>query len=151
LDGEYEYNFLGAPVYFYNLYNSKPISLTGIEQVQKLYKQGKMKILVEELEKIYDAVKNEQKGIYSAIHALKKLSEVDTGLPKEDQKFLVDYISYNKDDLKLQNIKEMTQKKLNMNLSRKVTTIFPMLIFAGIGITAVIVMRFFNPLRLIGN
>lgn len=150
LDGEYEYKLWGSAVYFYNLYNSKPISISGIEQVQKIYRERKMSRLVTALQEIYDAVKGEKKGIYSPIHALKKLSEVETGLPLEDQKFLVDYISYNKDDLKLQNIKEMTQKKLNMNLSMKIITIFPMLIFAGIGITAVVIMRFANPLKLIG-
>jgi len=145
LDGEYEYKLFGQAVYWFNLFNSKPISLSGIEQVQKLYKQRKFHLLLEPLEKIYNAVKNQKLGIYSPIHALKEISKAETGLPQEDEHFLVDYISYNKDDLKMQNIKEMTEKKLNKNISYNVKTIFPTLIFSGIGGLAVIMMLLVMP------
>lgn len=74
LDGEYSYNLAGQQVLIYNLFNSKPISLTGIERVQQLYREKKAGLLVRELERINSAVESGAIKKYTdPIHAMAEL------------------------------------------------------------------------------
>lgn len=149
LDGEYAYTLSGQQCLIYNLFNSKPISLQGIEKVQKLYRQKKAGILVKELERINNAIEaGAEKKYTDPIHAM---AELYKGKPEElsaqDQKYLIDSRVFDKDDLKLQNTAMMQAKKVNVGLSLKVPTIFPTLIMMGIAITGILLLTQINPLK----
>lgn len=153
LDGEYAYELSGQTCLFYNLYNSKPIYLQGIEKVQELYRRKKADVLVRELERINSAIEagNEKKFV-DPINAMKELySKKPEELSQNDQKFLIDSRTYDKDDLKLLNTAKMNSKNVNYGLSGKLPTILPMMILMGIAVGIVLVMRTFNPLKLIGG
>ena len=149
LDGEYSYNLAGQQVLIYNLFNSKPISITGIERVQQLYRDKKASVLVRELERINSAVESgAEKKFTDPIHAM---AELYKGRPEElsrqTQKYLIDSRLFDKDDLKLLNTEKMNSKNVNKNLSAKVPTIIPSLLMMVIGISVVLIMSQFNPLR----
>lgn len=151
LDGEYSYNLLGNQCLIYNLFNSKPISLQGIEKVQQLYRDRKASILVKELERINNAIEaGAEKKYTDPIHAM---AELYKGRPEQlseyDQKYLIDSRVFDKDDLKLLNTAKMNSKKINAGLSGKIPTILPTMIMMGIAVAIVIVMMKFNPLKLI--
>lgn len=151
LDGEYSYNLLGNQCLIYNLFNSKPISLQGIEKVQQLYRDRKASILVKELERINNAIEaGAEKKYTDPIHAM---AELYKGRPEQlseyDQKYLIDSRVFDKDDLKLFNTDKMNCKKINAGLSGKIPTILPTMLMMGIAIAVVFVMMKFNPLKLI--
>jgi len=149
LDGEYAYTLSGQQCLIYNLFNSKPISLQGIEKVQKLYRQKKAGILVKELERINNAIEaGAEKKYTDPIHAM---AELYKGKPEElsaqDQKYLIDSRVFDKDDLKLQNTAMMQAKNVNVRLSAKVPTIIPTLLMMGIAITGLLLLTQINPLK----
>lgn len=149
LDGEYSYNLAGQQLLIYNLFNSKPISIAGIEKVQKLYRDRKAAILVRELERINNAVESGAEKKYTdPIHAM---AELYKGKPEElsrqTQKYLIDSRLFDKDDLKLLNTEKMNSKNVNKGLSLKVPTIIPLLLMSLIAITIVGIMSQVNPLR----
>jgi len=149
LDGEYSYNLAGQQVLIYNLFNAKPISISGIERVQQLYRDKKASVLVRELERINSAVESgAEKKFTDPIHAM---AELYKGRPEElsrqTQKYLIDSRLFDKDDLKLLNTEKMNSKNVNKNLSMKVPTIIPSLLMMVIGISVVLIMSQFNPLR----
>lgn len=151
LDGEYSYNAGGQSALFYNLYNSKPISLIGIEKIQRLYRQRKAHLIVRELSRIDTAIEaSAEKHYTDPIKAMKELySKIPEEITQADQKFLIDYRTFDKNDLKLQNVTKMNAKKVNTGMSTKVPTILPMMIIAGIAIAVVVFMMKFNPLNYI--
>ena len=149
LDGEYSYNLAGQQLLIYNLFNSKPISIAGIEKVQKLYRDRKAAILVRELERINNAVESGAEKKYTdPIHAM---AELYKGKPEElsrqTQKYLIDSRLFDKDDLKLLNTEKMNSKNVNKGLSLKVPTIIPLLLMSVIAISIVAIMSQVNPLR----
>jgi len=149
LDGEYAYNLSGQQCLIYNLFNSKPISLQGIEKIQKLYRTRKAGILVKELERINTAIESSAEKKYTdPIHAM---AELYKGRPDQisesDQKFLIDSRVFDKDDLKLQNTAMMNAKNVNKGLSLKVPTILPTLIMGALALVLVLVMTQVNPLK----
>ncbi len=151
LDGEYAYNASGQSVMFYNLYNSKPISLVGIEKLQKLYREKKAHVIVRELGRINSAIEaSAEKHYTDPISAMKELySKAPVDLSQSDQKFLIDYRIFDKNDLKLLNTSKMNSKNVNTGISSKVPTILPMMLLMGIAIGIVVVMTKFNPLNYI--
>jgi len=149
LDGEYSYNLAGQQLLIYNLFNSKPISITGIEKVQKLYRDRKASVLVRELERINNAVESGAEKKYTdPIHAM---AELYKGKPEElsrqTQKYLIDSRLFDKDDLKLLNTEKMNSKNVNKGLSLKVPTIIPLLLMSVIAMTIVGIMSQVNPLK----
>lgn len=149
LDGEYSYNLAGQQVLIYNLFNSKPISLTGIERVQQLYREKKAGLLVRELERINSAVESGAIKKYTdPIHAM---AELYKGRPEElstsAQKYLIDSRLFDKDDLKLLNTEKMNSKNVNRGLSNKVPTIIPTLLMMCIAMALLVVMTQINPLK----
>lgn len=150
LDGEYEYRMNGQSFYFYNLYNSKPISIDGIESIQKMYRDGKMKAVYEETERINTSLESATKGSFvNPIKAMKELTEKQAeGITKSDQKFLIDYKIFDKDDVKLQNIEEMLAKKTNSGTSYRVMTSGPILLLTIVGLTVLGIMTQLNPFRI---
>ncbi len=151
LDGEYSYNAGGQSVLFYNMFNSKPISLTGIEKIQKLYRQRKAHLIVRELERIDSAIESSAEKHYTdPISAMKELyAKKPEEISQNDQKFLIDYRTFDKNDLKLQNVAKMNAKRVSTGTSSKVPTILPMMILASIAIGAIVFMMKFNPLNYI--
>lgn len=149
LDGEYSYNLAGQQVLIYNLFNSKPISLTGIERVQQLYREKKAGLLVRELERINSAVESGAIKKYTdPIHAM---AELYKGRPEElstsAQKYLIDSRLFDKDDLKLLNTEKMNSKNVNRGLSNRVPTIIPTLLMMCIAMALLVVMTQINPLK----
>ena len=149
LDGEYSYNLAGQQLLIYNLFNSKPISITGIEKVQKLYRDRKASVLVRELERINLAVESGAEKKYTdPIHAM---AELYKGKPEElsrsTQKYLIDSRLFDKDDLKLLNTEKMNSKNVNKGLSLKVPTIIPLLLMSVIAMSIVGIMTQVNPLK----
>jgi len=149
LDGEYAYNLSGQQCLIYNLFNAKPISLKGIETIQKLYRNKQAGLLVKELERINTAIESSAEKKYTdPIHAM---AELYKGKPdqitEEDQKYLIDSRVFDKDDLKLQNTAMMNAKNVNAGLSLKVPTILPTLILGAFAIILVLVMTQVNPLK----
>jgi hypothetical protein len=71
-------------------------------------------------------------------------------LSRDDQKFLVDYKTFDKDDLKLLNIQKMSDKRVQAGMSTRVSAILPLLILMGGVMGTIVTMRFFNPLYLFG-
>lgn len=151
LDGEYAYNLSGQTCLFYNLYNSKPIYLQGVEKVQELYRSKKADILVRELERINSAIEaSSEKKFVDPINAMKELyTKKPEELSQNDQKFLIDSRTFDKDDLKLFNTAKMQSKNVNLGMSGKLPTILPILMLMGIAIGGILLMRSFNPLNLI--
>lgn len=151
LDGEYSYSLQGQQCLIYNLFNSKPISLQGIEKVQKLYRERKAGVLVRELERINSAIESGAEKKYTdPIHAM---AELYKGKPEElsaqDQKYLIDSRIFDKDDLKLLNTAKMNSKNVNSGLSLKVPTILPIVLMGCIGVGIVVLMSQLNPFKLI--
>lgn len=149
LDGEYAYSLSGQQCLIYNLFNSKPISLQGIEKVQKLYRTKQAGLLVKELERINTAIESSAEKKYTdPIHAM---AELYKGKPDQisetDQKFLIDSRIFDKDDLKLQNTAMMSSKNVNKGLSLKVPTILPTILMGVFAIVLVLVMTQINPLK----
>lgn len=153
LDGEYAYEMAGRMCFFYNLFNSKPLSLRGVETVQRLYREKKAGQLVRELERINTAILSGPENKYvDPIHAMKELyTKRPEEIDQASQKWLIDQRIFDKDDLKLLNISKMNAKKITGGNSLKVPTIFPSLLMMVIGISIVLTMTQFNPLRWIGG
>jgi hypothetical protein len=153
LEGEYEYRLMGQSCYIHNLYNSKPISLSGIEKIQRLYRNNKAELVTKELDRINTAIQSAT-GMGAYVDPIKAMKEIQKHTPDElsrdDQKFLVDYKTFDKDDLKLLNIQKMTDKRVHSGMSTKVSAILPMLILMGGVMGTIVAMRFFNPLYLFG-
>jgi len=150
LDGEYSYELLGQQLLFYNLFNSKPISLQGIERLQQLYRERKASTLVREIGRINGALEASSAGkkFTDPIHALSELykGKMDE-LSQTDMKYLIDHKVFDKDDLKLLNISKMNSKNVDKGMSLKVPTILPSLLMMGIGVSIVGLMSLINPLK----
>lgn len=151
LDGEYSYNASGQTIMFYNLFNAKPISITGIEKIQKLYRDKKAHLIVRELERINSAIEaSAEKHFTDPINAMKELyAKKPDEISQGDQKFLIDYRTFDKNDLKLQNTQMMNARKVNTGMSAKVPTVLPILMLMGIALGAIVFMTKFNPLNYI--
>lgn len=163
LDGEYEYRLNGQPFYIYNLQNSKPISLIAVEEIQDLYRNNKIDILVDELERVEKAV-SESKVQGNTLKIIKHLGmsrmkppELGGGLDEnklvadefakkaetvtqETAKFLIEQILYDDKDTNLLVADSMLAKKALEVTSPMVGTNMPTLIFAGLGISLLVVM-----------
>lgn len=151
LDGEYAYNASGQSVMFFNLFNSKPISLQGIEKLQKLYREKKAHLIVRELERIDSAIEaSAEKHWSNPINAMKELyTKKPDEISQADQKFLIDYRTFDKNDLKLMNTAKMSSRNVNKGMSTKVPTVLPILLLMGIAMGAIVMMTRFNPLNYI--
>jgi len=150
LDGEYSYNLSGQQLLIYNLFNSKPISIGGIERVQQLYREKKASLLVRELERINSAVEASAGKMHyqDPIHAMAELYKGKPDeLSRQTQKFLIDSRLFDKDDLKLLNTDKMNCKNVNRGLSLKVPTILPTLLMAVMAICGLLIMTQVNPLK----
>ena len=149
LDGEYAYNLSGQQCLIYNLFNSKPISLQGIEKVQALYREKKASKLVKELERINTAIEaSAQKKWTDPIHAMAELYEKKPEeITEEDQKYLIDSRIFDKSDLKLLNTTKMNSRNVDEGLSLKVPTVLPTIIMMALAITGLLVMTQINPLK----
>lgn len=156
LDGEYENRMMGQSFYIYNMYNTKPISIDGIEELQKEYRHGNMTKIYRETERIHTAITEattkEDKSLTNPIRVLQILEEKrekdKDALSKETQKFLVDYKFFDKSDMKLQNIDRMMAKKINGLLSYRVMTTGPILLISLIAMGILGAMTQLNPLKL---
>lgn len=157
LDGEYENRMMGQSFYIYNMYNTKPISIDGIEEIQKEYRNGNMTKIYRETERVHSAItetmEEKDKSFTNPIRVLQTLEEKrkkdDEGtLSRETQKFLVDYKFFDKSDMKLQNIDRMLAKKINSMLSYRVMTTGPILLISLIAMGIIGLMTLVNPLKL---
>gem|GEM_PF-3778833 len=158
LDGEYENRMNGQSFYIYNMYNTKPISIDGIEELQKEYREGNMSKVYRETERVYNAITqimttDKDKSFTNPIKVLQTLEETRSKdskgtLSKETQKFLVDYKFFDKSDMKLQNIDRMLAKKINGMLSYRVMTTGPILLMSLIAMGIIGFMTMFNPLKI---
>lgn len=145
IDGEYEHRFNKvASFYVYNVHNSKPLSLSALESVQNYYKTNQTAIIVTELAKIKKTVEKEKDPLASMAEVFKDGNSI---IDENTKKFLIEYLTFNKDDVKLliQNRRKIKHPKLDQ--TRPISTYFPMLIIGSIAMTVVLVMRFFNPLK----
>lgn len=156
LDGEYENRLMGQSFFIYNMYNTKPISIDGIEEIQKEYRNGNMTKIYRETERVHTAITEtmtqEDKSFTNPIKVLQNLEEKrgkdKDSLSKETQKFLVDYKFFDKSDMKLQNIDRMLAKKINSMLSYRVMTTGPILFMSLIAMGIIGLMTLVNPLKL---
>lgn len=153
LDGEYENRMSGQSFYIHNQSNAKPISLEGVEELQTMYREGKMKELYEATERVYNAIEkaSEKEGFNSPIKALKELEEGQSNskITPQTQKFLVDHKFFDKSDLKLQNLERMTEKRINSKLSYRVMTFGPIGFLCLVGGGILGFMTLVNPIKLI--
>jgi hypothetical protein len=162
LDGEYAYRLYGMGLYFYNLHNSKPLSLAAIEEIQKLYREHNISILVDELEKVNTAISESKtlgtSKILKLLGEKRTLSENDLSNPakiklvaqefaeenhtvtQETAKFLIEQKLYDDKDTTLLLADSMLAKKALEVISPTVGTNVPLLIFAAIGIAFVAIM-----------
>jgi len=149
LDGEHEYRMSNQAMYFYSLHNAKPINIQGIERIQKFYRDKQAAIIVKELDIIETVIKEvKDKNPITIMSKVFEKSKEQTNITQDDIKFLIDYRLYDAPDTRFLIVQRKNQKKVNMNMSSKVQTIFPLLIFSAIGIGIVIFMKFVNPLRI---
>jgi len=149
LDGEYENKMMGQSFYIHNLSNCKPISLRHIEKIQKLYRENKAEELTRTLSRINNACDDVSVNYKHALEALTELSESKPNfLTMADIKFFIHYKTFDKSDIKIFNFTKMMQKKTELDVSKKVPTITPILLMGMIGVGIVVLMRFFNPLKL---
>ncbi len=168
LDGEYEMKMMGQPFYLFNLSNSKPISLPRIEKVQKLYRENHSIELTRELERVNNACEKaftitdkDKNNIFeynptSPLNALRELTEATEQKKGEkkslfdfnDIKFLINYKTFDKSALKIFELAKMMQKKPEFDTCKKIHTLVPLLLLSIAGIGLVVLMRFFNPLRI---
>lgn len=139
LDGEYEYRLGGKPFYFYNLHNSKPLSLEAMEEVQNIYRTGKTKDLVDELEAVNKAI-DESKQRHDHIRIMKHLGSPIEGISNKTRKFLVEQKLFDSNDIRVFMAKALTDKKELPKKSNKMATFIPSLLFCMIGIGAVLFM-----------
>ena len=145
IDGEYEHRFNKvASFYVFNVHNSKPLSLTALESIQQYYKNKETSIIVNELAKIKTAVEKEKDPLSSMASVFKEENAV---IDDQTKKFLVEYLTFDKDDIKLliQNRRKTKHPKLSQ--TRPISTIFPTLILGCITTAVLLVMRFFNPIK----
>jgi hypothetical protein len=162
LDGEYAYRFLGQGLYFYNLHNSKPLSLAAVEEIQMLYREHKVQILVDELEKVDKAITDSKTfGTVKILNLLgeeRTITENDLSQPEklkslaqefakenhtvtqETAKFLIEQRLFDEKDTTLLLADSMLAKRALEIISPLVGTNVPLLIFAGIGISLVGIM-----------
>ncbi len=152
LDAECEYKLMGNAIYFYNLYNSKPISLQGIEKIQKLYRENKAKEITTELARINTAIEegqDEKNPTTNPLQALKNVMEAKDDLfSQRERKFLINYSTFDKDDLKLLNLQKMMDKFVTKGTSYRIITTGPILLFGLVGLGVVGFMTLFNPFKL---
>lgn len=156
LDGEYEYRLNGQSFYVYNLYNTKPISIDGIEEIQTEYRKGNMGKIYRATERIHSAIEqattDKDKAFTNPIKVLQNLEEKreqdKDGFSQKTQQFLVNYRFFDKSDMKLQNIDRMLAKKINSGLSYRVMTTGPIILISMIAVGILGVMTVFNPLKL---
>jgi len=162
LDGEYAYRLIGMGLYFYNLHNSKPLSLAAVEEIQKLYREHNVSVLVEELEKVNKAIdESKTLGTVKILKLLgekRTITEQDLSRPErqksiadefakenhtvtqETAKFLIEQKLYDEKDTTLLLADSMLAKKALELISPSVGTNMPLLIFAAIGISFVVIM-----------
>ena len=167
LDGEYENTMMGQPFYIFNLQNGKPISLRHIEKIQELYRTNRTNELTDMLATISE---NVDKGMESSgvdkdgepvfnyttpLDALKSIQKATPDfLSNDDVKFIINYKHFDMPDLKIFNFKKISEMKPDSDMSRKIPTIFPMVVVSGIGISAVLLLAVVGIgkiVRMLGN
>lgn len=150
LDGDYNLNFNGTQIYLYNLSNPKPISLRNVEKLQNLYKQKRVDQITMELSRIKKALTLGENKLRESLDALTDVyGDKEKFLNDDDVKWLIDWKTYNKESIKLLNLKKVSQHRLDRDISPKVPTIFPSLIFFTVGMGVVVAMSQLNPFYLI--
>jgi hypothetical protein len=151
MDSEYENKLMGQSFYLYNLQNAKPISLKHIEKIQNLYRSNDPNKVTFSLEKISSTCKKFLKGRTNVepLKAIKEIiSETKDTFELDDIKFLVNYTTFDKNTLKIFNLTKLDQKKTELDVSKRIFTIAPIAILGAVATTIIIIMRFFNPLKL---
>lgn len=148
LDGEHEYRMSNNSVYFYNLHNAKPISIQGIERIQKFYREKKAGLIVKELTIINQALKEHSDPLEAMDVVFQK--NKDSALSEDDIKFLIDYRTYYVDDVGQLVLDRMDDRRPFKNMSGMVKTYFPIILFGSIGIGITLFLRSFNPFKLFG-
>lgn len=143
LDGEYEYKMDGQILYFFNIYNCKPLSLRAVEDIQNKYKTGDNNTIVEEIKDVEKAVTiaSETKSPVAILSHLANKEE-GKGLKPLTKKFLVDQKLYDESDAELFQSEPLITKKALPKISGQVGTIIPMTIFATLGILIMVIMNY---------
>ena len=146
IDGEYEHRLNKvASFYLYNIHNSKPLSIRALESVQNYYKQKQTSIIVNELAKIKEIVKKDKDPLTAMSSVFK---QKDSQIDEVTQKFLVEYLTFDKDDVKLYIQNRIKTKKPRFTQTRKIQTTFPIVIIGLLATGVLLFMRFFNPLKI---
>ena len=147
IDGEYEHRFNKvASFYVFNVHNSKPLSLSALESIQNYYKNNQTSIIVQELAKIQKTVEIEKDPLSSMAKVFKEENSV---IDDQTKKFLIEYLTFNKDDVKLLIQNRRKTKHPKFDQTKPISTIFPVLVIGMIATIVLIVMRFINPLKIL--
>jgi CHASE3 domain sensor protein len=149
-DGEHEYRMEGQSFYIHSQHNAKPINLQAVERIEKLYREKKMENIINILTIVNNAVKAHKQDTVAAMKQAMERNKDDL-ITNDDIKFLIDYSTYNASSLRTWEIDRLEDKKPTWGKSKMIMTLFPILMFGAIGVLAVLIMRFFNPFRLIGH
>ena len=151
MDSEYENKLMGQSFYIYNLQNAKPISLKHIEKIQTLYRSNDPSKVTSSLEKISSTCKKflKERTNVEPLKAIKEIiAETKDTFELDDIKFLVNYTTFDKNTLKIFNLTKLDQKKTELDISKRIFTIAPIAILGAVATVIIIIMKFFNPLKL---
>jgi hypothetical protein len=89
------------------------------------------------------------------LDALKSIQKATPDfLSNDDVKFIINYKHFDMPDLKIFNFKKISEMKPDSDMSRKIPTIFPMVVVSGIGISAVLLLAVVGIgkiVRMLGN
>lgn len=148
LDGEFENRFNSlTSFYVHNIHNSKPLSVKAVEEIQRYYKDKDAATIVDEMEKIQTAMKKGNESV-DPITAMSTIFHQKSKISDNTKKFLIDFVTFDKHDIALLVSDRINTKRPKLDISRPMQTFFPILILGIIGIGTMLVMRFFNPIKI---
>ena len=122
------------------------MSLSALESIQNYYKNNQTSIIVQELAKIQKTVEIEKDPLSSMAKVFKEENSV---IDDQTKKFLIEYLTFNKDDVKLLIQNRRKTKHPKFDQTKPISTIFPVLAIGMIATIVLIVMRFINPLKIL--
>ena len=122
------------------------MSLSALESIQNYYKNNQTSIIVQELAKIQKTVEIEKDPLSSRAKVFKEENSV---IDDQTKKFLIEYLTFNKDDVKLLIQNRRKTKHPKFDQTKPISTIFPVLAIGMIATIVLIVMRFINPLKIL--
>ena len=149
LDGEFENRFNSmTSFYVHNIHNSKPISVKAVEEIQRYYHNKEASIIVDEMEKIKNALREGDK-LVDPITAMSTIFHDESSKISDlAKKFLIDFITFDHHDIALLVSDRITTKRPKLDISKPIQTTIPIFLLSLIGFGSMLIMRFFNPLKI---